>query len=233
MEEQRTTDAENVVTEASGGEAAVAETTVAENTEPENAVEAEETAKVAQNSAIVAQNAAEVAEIAPEPPEPVISDVPDEPAALSDEPAATPDEPAALPDEFAAAPDEVSELRRELDELRSRFEQQRQTMERMSRECDEFAELYPDRPLSSLPREVWDNVRAGIPLAAAYAYAEARREHAERLARKVNDRNDGASSGDVSGRTADYFSPAEVRGMTPAEVRANYSKIMDSMRLWS
>lgn len=128
---------------------------------------------------------------------------------------------------------QLAELSRQLDELRERFEQQRRAMERMSRECDEFSELYPDRPLASLPREVWENVRAGIPLAAAYAYSEARREHAERQAEQVNRRNDAASAGDVSGGTADYFSPAEVRGMTPAEVRANYSKIMNSISRWS
>ena len=55
----------------------------------------------------------------------------------------------------------------------------------------------------------------------------------ERQAEQVNRRNDAASAGDVSGGTADYFSPAEVRGMTPAEVRANYSKIMNSISRWS
>lgn len=159
--------------------------------------------------------------------------------------AAEPENSAAGPDEApAAAPqvlidgsqppvDELSTLRQQLDELRERFEQQRTAMERMSRECDEFCELYPDRPLASLPREVWESVRNGIPLAAAYAYAEARRTHALRVAEQTNDRNRALSSGDVSGRTRDYFSPAEVRKMSAAEVRTNYSKIMDSMKLWS
>lgn len=134
-------------------------------------------------------------------------------------------------DESAAA--ELASLREQLSELRGRFERQRAELERMSRECDEFSELYPDRPLTSLPREVWDNVREGIPLAAAYAYSEARREHALRRAEAANERNAQASSGDVVGQTVGYFSPAEVREMTAAEVRSNYKRIMDSMKLWS
>ncbi len=128
---------------------------------------------------------------------------------------------------------ELASLREQLSELRGRFERQRAELERMSRECDEFSELYPDRPLTSLPREVWDNVREGIPLAAAYAYSEARREHALRRAEAANERNAQASSGDVVGQTVGYFSPAEVREMTAAEVRSNYKRIMDSMKLWS
>lgn len=206
---------------------------------PEASTEPASTAEVEHNPAAVAQSIAatqgdaDTPEMVSGSEENALKAPPATQGDAADQPAHETPEEAAVADEPAAPANEVSELRRELDELRSRFEQQRRTMERMSRECEEFAELYPDRSLSSLPRDVWDNVRAGIPLAAACAYAEARREHAERLARQINDRNDGASSGDVSGRTADYFSPAEVRGMTPAEVRANYSKIMDSMRLWN
>lgn len=212
--------------------------------EPENlAAEAEIPAAEPEDLAAEPEISASEPEIFAAEPE-IPASEPENLAAEPENLAAEPKIFASGPENLAAAPqvpvdgsqppvDELSTLRQQLDELRERFEQQRTAMERMSRECDEFCELYPDRPLASLPREVWDSVRNGIPLAAAYAYAEARRTHALRMAEQTNDRNRASSSGDVSGRTRDYFSPAEVRKMSATEVRTNYSKIMDSMKLWS
>ena len=129
--------------------------------------------------------------------------------------------------------EELDRLRAELAELRAELASREEAMQRMNEECAEFAELYPERSLASLPDEVWQGVRAGLPLAASVAFAEAKQRRRDALAAEINDRNRAASSGGVGGNAADYFSPAEVRAMSAAEVRANYAKIMDSMKLWN
>ena len=103
----------------------------------------------------------------------------------------------------------------------------------MHDEISEFSELYPDRVLTSLPNEVWEGVRAGLPLAASVAYCEAKQRRREAIAAEVNRRNSAASSGSVDGADVEFYSPDEVRAMNAAQVRQNYSKILDSMKLWN
>ncbi len=129
---------------------------------------------------------------------------------------------------------EISDLRAEIERLRRQLDEQQKSFERMSREVAEFSELFPEKDLSSLPGEVWENVRRGMPLAAAYAYEAARRDKIARYAAEVNAKNRECSAGHIDGRGGtDYFSPAEVRSMSASEVRNNYTKILDSMKLWS
>lgn len=145
----------------------------------------------------------------------------------------TADDPPAEEAQSESSPeDEISRLRGELDELRTKLSEREAAFERMSVECAEFSELYPDRPLNSVPSEVWDSVRAGIPLAAAFSYYEVRRAHREAQAGIVNDNNRISSAGSVSKSQPDYFSPGEVRAMSAAEVRTNYQKIIASMKMW-
>ena len=174
---------------------------------------------------------AEPEEIPEQPQEPDDSGAADEP---SDEL-----EPSDLTDPLsdkASTPDyqaEISSLRARVEALQAELEARTAAMERMSRECAEFSQLYPDKSLASLPAEVWESVRDGIPLAAAYAYSEAKQRHRQALAAEVNDRNRSASSGGVSGSSPDFLTPGEVRRMSAAQVRENYTKIIESMKLWS
>ena len=105
-------------------------------------------------------------------------------------------------------------------------------LRRMGVECAEFQELYPSTPVSSLPDSVWEDIRRGIPMAAAYALAERRRAITEEKADAQNRALSRLSAGAVEGTIPEYFSPSEVRAMTPSEVRANYKKIMRSMEKW-
>lgn len=149
-------------------------------------------------------------------------------------PESPPGEGGASPERPAAPADELEVLRSELERLRSELDGRRESYERMSREYDEFRELFPGRDISRLPDDVWESVRRGIPLAAAAAYEEAKRQKLEKEAAEVNRRNLGSSSGALDTRTdAPYYSPAEVRAMSASEVRSNYPKIMDSMKFWS
>lgn len=129
--------------------------------------------------------------------------------------------------------DELSRLRTELEDLRAALAERDASFARMSNECAEFSELFPDTPLKSVPDEVWQSVRAGIPLPAAYAYSEVRRRHREEAARIVNEANRTSSSGSLSPSSNDYYSPDEVRAMSAAEVRENYQKIINSMKMWN
>lgn len=129
---------------------------------------------------------------------------------------------------------ELSMLKSEIERLRGQLEEQQKSFMRMSCEVAEFSELFPGQSLASLPGEVWEGVKRGIPLAAAYAYESVRRERMAALAAEVNAKNSECSTGPVDGRgNSDFFTPTEVRLMSANEVRNNYKKIIDSMKLWS
>ena len=134
---------------------------------------------------------------------------------------------------FEAGPEEqLQQLRDELTQLRRQMALQDALLSRMGAECEEFHTLFPNTPISSLPDNVWADVKLGIPLAAAYALAERRRAHTESLAAATNQRNGHCSTGAMKATEAEFFSPSEVRAMSQDEVRANYQKIMRSMQSW-
>lgn len=128
---------------------------------------------------------------------------------------------------------EIAYLKAELDALKKELDESRAFYARLEGECAEFSELYPSVPLSSLPDSIWQSVKNGTPLAAAYALEARKAEMAARRAEAVNGENRNMSSGALSSDSYnDFFTPAEVRAMTAAEVRANYTKIVNSMSKW-
>ena len=126
----------------------------------------------------------------------------------------------------------LDELRLELTRLKAELKDRDEAMLRLGRECEEFCELYPKVPLSALPDGVWLDVQRGIPIAAAYALAERRKSILAERASMANLQNATRSSGALEAPAPDFFSPAEVRAMSQAEVRANYQKIMKSIQKW-
>ncbi|MBR7099387.1 MAG: hypothetical protein IKC59_08230, partial [Clostridia bacterium] len=99
-------------------------------------------------------------------------------------------------------------------------------------ECAEFRELYPGQSPDELPDEVWESVERGVPLAAAFALSERRRQRSEELARQANLENRRRSAGAIERARSGYLSPDEVRSMSRDEVRANYQSILLSMQKW-
>ena len=91
---------------------------------------------------------------------------------------------------------------------------------------------FPDVSLQSVPEDVWNRVREGVPLAAAYALYEKKRNSQRAQADARNQQNAAQSSGVICGGDARYFSPAEVRAMSRGEIRQNYDRIFESMRHW-
>lgn len=127
---------------------------------------------------------------------------------------------------------ELESLRQELKSLRAEMTQRQAVMDRIGRECLELEELYPNTNLNSLPDDVWESVRRGTPIAAAYALSLRRRERTEELARVRNEENRARSTGSLEAPRPGYFSPEEVRSMSAEEVRRNYSSILLSMQKW-
>ena len=88
--------------------------------------------------------------------------------------------------------------------------------------------------MESVPESVWDSVRAGSSLASAYAIYARRTYINEMRAGGINKRNAELSAGLAGkGTASEYYTPDEVRAMSQREVRANYSKIVESMKKWN
>ena len=122
---------------------------------------------------------------------------------------------------------ELEALRRELDEKKNAFE-------RIGREFGEFYEIFPDTKIESIPDSVWESVKSGIPLSAAYALYEKKTSSRSALAERINEKNSVTSTGSVGRNTVEnFYTPDEVRAMTRSEVRKNYSQIIESMKKWN
>ncbi len=135
--------------------------------------------------------------------------------------------PADLPD-----PQELGRLREELNRLRQEIRSARKSLIEQETELEEFRDLFPDVSLSSLPDSVLNDVQRGVPLAAAYALMERRNAHLRQIAKATNAANDQRSSGSAEGNSTGFLSAAEVRAMTPEQVRKQYRQILLSMPKW-
>ena len=124
----------------------------------------------------------------------------------------------------------IASLKSELEAYRSAAAQQ----EAIAKQINEFSELFPDISVRSIPNEVWDDVKNGNSLAAAYSVYERRITEAAKRIELINQRNAERSAGVAGKNTAqEFFSADDVRKMSPGEVRANYAKIRRSMEKWN
>lgn len=123
-------------------------------------------------------------------------------------------------------------LQAELNRLKAALAEKDAFYTRVGLECSEFSELFPNTSLSDLPDCVWESVKGGVPVAAAYALEQRRRAVAEARAEQLLQKNRERSTGAVGQPEQEYFSPDEVRAMSQAEVRNHYQKIMLSMQKW-
>ena len=148
------------------------------------------------------------------------------------------EEPEEAPEEdFSSEAEELSLIRSEITKLKEelrRLDELKAQSQRMLREFDEFLELFPDKRIESIPDEVWAQARSGVSLAAAYALYEKKREVGRRLASEINAKNAALSAGKAGNDAAgEYFSCEQVRQMSQAEIRKNYTKIRESMKKWN
>ena len=128
--------------------------------------------------------------------------------------------------------DPMEMLRCELAELKSLIVGQKQTAAEPA-VGEDFRALYPDVTEEDIPDAVWEAARGGLPLEAAYALHERREALRKSAADKVNRRNAAGAWGRTETEADGFLSPDEVREMSPTEVRANYARIMASMKHWT
>ncbi len=136
-------------------------------------------------------------------------------------------------EEVKATEDELEGLRAENAKLSARLEEIKNLNSRIENEISEFSEMFPDTPVSEIPDSIWSEVKKGIPLSAAYARHEKRCKDAKMRAENANNAAREATSGALSGKDNDYYTPDEVKRMTAKQVKENYSKIISSMKHWS
>ena len=133
--------------------------------------------------------------------------------------------------------DEISLLRAEIDALKSelsRREELDRAHLRMNTELAEFSEYFPETDIRSIPDEVWEKVKNGSSLAATYALYTRKIERAKKKIGDFNEKNRRMSAGSLmSGEGEKYYSPSEVRKMTPSQVKSNYDDIIASMKHWN
>ncbi len=127
----------------------------------------------------------------------------------------------------------ISVMQARLDSICSQIEGQQKRLEKAMSEYNEFFGLYPDTDIKGIPDSVWKSVDSGVPLAAAYALCERKKQLERQTAESINERNRTMSSGPIGSIAPQtYLSPSEVRSMSSSEVRANLSLITESMKHW-
>ena len=140
-----------------------------------------------------------------------------------------------------AEPDTTESKADELDALRAEIATLKEALSKKSAEADmikgqlgEFSALFPNVSPEDIPEEVWESVAVGGSLAAAYALYHRKEQLRRNRVRELNDKNAELSTGKVGVDSAkEYFTPSDVRAMSRSEVRANYSKILNSMKKWN
>lgn len=116
--------------------------------------------------------------------------------------------------------------------MREEIRSSRKALIEQEAALEEFRDLFPGVSLSTLPDAVLEDVKRGVPLSAAYALNERRSQRIAAVAESANAANRARSSGSAEGDSVGFLSPAEVRAMTPAEVRKQYRQILLSMPKW-
>ena len=130
--------------------------------------------------------------------------------------------------------EELDRLREEIRVLNERLAEKEAQSERIAAELGAFSENFPDVDIKSVPEDVWESVRNGNSLAASYALYAHRVNREQTLMRERNEKNAYRSAGRVGKNTSnEYFTPDEVKKMSRSEVKANYTKIIESMKKWN
>lgn len=133
--------------------------------------------------------------------------------------------------------DEILALKNELEELRAELlkrDERDRAQSRFLSELAEFEQYFPEVDLHSIPDEIWEGVKKGSSLASSYALLLRRKDIEKKKIGDFNEKNRRMSAGSlINGDGEKYFSPSEVKKMTPAQVRSNYDDIVASMKHWN
>lgn len=141
-----------------------------------------------------------------------------------------------LSESAQGAPTEENELellREQIKQLKDELERRERETEQAAKELSDFRELFPNTDVAALPDSIWDSVRQGNSLAAAYAMHYRRQQLRAEAIHAANQKNASLSPGHAGDGSVEYYTPDEVRAMSRTEVKANYKKIIESMKKWS
>ncbi len=129
---------------------------------------------------------------------------------------------------------ELEALREQVGELTQLLAKKQAESERIAKQLGDFYELFPDTAVDALPDEVWEDVKRGNSLAAAYAIYNRKLSIKAEQIKKINQKDASLSAGKAGKDAAsEYYTPDEVRAMSREQVRANYQKIISSMKKWN
>lgn len=141
------------------------------------------------------------------------------------------------PEEEFKEPDEVSLLKAELENLKTELklrDEKEHINSRMMAELEEFQDYFPEIDVHQIPSEVWEKVKSGASLSASFALNLRKKEIERKKVSDFNEKNRRMSAGSLlQGEGEKYYSPSEVKKMTPAQVRSHYDEIIESMRHWN
>ena len=133
-------------------------------------------------------------------------------------------------DELALLRNEVKMLREQLDER----EKLDSVNSKINAELIQLYDCFPDTSLEEIPDEIWQKVKKGASLSAEYALFKRKQEISQKRIGDFNEKNKKMSTGSLgTGEGERYYSPSEVKKMSPAQVKANYDDIIESMRHWN
>lgn len=132
---------------------------------------------------------------------------------------------------------EIDLLRAEIEKLRSELkirDEREKVNSKILQEIQEFGNYFPDVDIHEIPDEVWEKVKRGAPLSASFALNLRKIELEKKKISDFNEKNRRMSTGSlVQGEGEKYYSPSEVKKMTPAQVKSHYDEIVESMRHWN
>ena len=124
----------------------------------------------------------------------------------------------------------INTLRSELDELQRTKDEFLKT----EAEKNELLSLFPNANTDSLPDGVVEEMKKGLPMAAAYALYERKQYVRSKEIDTHNDSTKKSGFGKIrTESTVEFFSPSEVRAMSKSEVKKNYKRIIQSMKSWN
>ncbi len=140
-------------------------------------------------------------------------------------------------EENSSQNDEILALKNELEGLRAELlkrDERDRAQSRFLSEIAEFEQYFPEVDLHSIPDEIWEDVKKGSSLASSYALFLRRKDIEKKKIGDFNEKNRRMSAGSlINGDGEKYFSPSEVKKMTPAQVKSNYDDIVASMKHWN
>ena len=132
---------------------------------------------------------------------------------------------------------ELELLRQEVEGLRNQLSERDRLDKagaRMNSELERFYEYFPTASLDEVPEEIWERVRRGSSLSAEFSLHLLKMEREQKSVSEINKKNRQMSAGALGASEGErYYSPSEVKKMSPAQVKAHYDDIIESMRHWN